>query len=161
MAYDTALEDFADRGPDPLYAVEDADELKHNIEAVAASGTVKDFGGSLVATPDLSSSWQDVINGRDQYLSATPDGMTRHVVIWSRTANAGTSVKWRVVKFDDDTTVLAGGDATEHTETTVQQDIVAITVPTSTRWKLQQKANNTSNPIYVQGQAEDYAEQTV
>jgi hypothetical protein len=132
-------------------------------EVLAASVRVRDLGGSRHQTPDpalAAAGWVDALDAREQLLSTATAGMTRQAVVWFRTSNTGTSVKWRIVKEDDDTVVLAGGDATEYSADTIgQRSVVALTIATTgVRWKLQLRASNSTNPVYVMGQFEEFVE---
>ena len=151
----TTIEPYSDRGADPAFRVSDADAILANLEALAAAVSVRSLGGSDVASPGLTDQWVDVIGAREQLLSTATAGLVRQAVVWSRTTDAGTSVTWRIVREDDEATVLVTG--TPHTQTTRQREIVAIAVPTNGhRWKLQQRAGNAAAECFVDGQLEEY-----
>jgi len=152
----TTIEPYSDRGADPAFRVSDADAILANVEALAAAVSVRSLGGSDVASSGLTDQWVDVIGAREQLLSTATAGLVRQAVVWSRTTDAGTSVTWRIVREDDEATVLATG--TPHTEIVRQREIVALTAPTDGhRWKLQQQAGDAAAEVFVEGQIEEYA----
>ena len=157
MAWTPGLVDVASRGADPIFAIEDADENKHNVEALAAGGCQIDLGGS--STEGVrSASWVEVPHARHVRINGTKTaGLTRQVTVRYRTNDAGTSVQWRFVNVVDDTDILATGTAI--VATTLTLETVAITpVVDGNRYRLEVIGGDADALIFAFGQVEMFDE---
>lgn len=148
---------------DDPWGYQSANKHRENLIVLASRRAVYPLGGSRSVSLPLVASAQDAESWIDVEIDGTKlGGMTAKLRVECRTTNAGTSVTPKLRNMTDSTDAALGvacsATAADYSGANQKQTITATIAAGVKKYRLQGTPSNTTNPTFVIGYLEIYAD---